>query len=237
MCCNRRVKRRNQLLLISHSILLFSALCFIFRRKRKLRKYSPCDRYGWASCEVCWFLFIVLRATHDDAWTMSIHQDSRTLQSVKWAVDNILATLVANSQCCSTVESNSSERELKSVLFIYRGKTYIAKKLSRYLNWIGINTRGLLAFVLLCFFCYILTCSFVWDSFQSRWISSQCDYRLPKSWLLSSRQRRSDDDPNELCEACVRGCHAVAGDGRRWSSCKCFWLHSLRLSVDNFILY
>lgn len=23
-----------------------------------------------------------------------------------------------------------------------RGKTYIAKKLSRYLNWIGINTRG-----------------------------------------------------------------------------------------------
>ena len=25
-----------------------------------------------------------------------------------------------------------------------RGKTYIAKKLSRYLNWIGINTRGLL---------------------------------------------------------------------------------------------
>lgn len=24
-----------------------------------------------------------------------------------------------------------------------RGKTYIAKKLSRYLNWIGINTRGL----------------------------------------------------------------------------------------------
>lgn len=23
-----------------------------------------------------------------------------------------------------------------------RGKTYIAKKLSRYLNWIGINTKG-----------------------------------------------------------------------------------------------
>lgn len=23
-----------------------------------------------------------------------------------------------------------------------RGKTYISKKLSRYLNWIGINTRG-----------------------------------------------------------------------------------------------
>lgn len=23
-----------------------------------------------------------------------------------------------------------------------RGKTYIAKKLTRYLNWIGINTRG-----------------------------------------------------------------------------------------------
>lgn len=28
-----------------------------------------------------------------------------------------------------------------------RGKTYIAKKLSRYLNWIGINTRGLLMFI------------------------------------------------------------------------------------------
>ena len=25
-----------------------------------------------------------------------------------------------------------------------RGKTYIAKKLSRYLNWIGINTRGMI---------------------------------------------------------------------------------------------
>lgn len=24
-----------------------------------------------------------------------------------------------------------------------RGKTYIAKKLSRYLNWIGINTKGM----------------------------------------------------------------------------------------------
>lgn len=24
-----------------------------------------------------------------------------------------------------------------------RGKTYISKKLSRYLNWIGINTRGM----------------------------------------------------------------------------------------------
>ena len=28
-----------------------------------------------------------------------------------------------------------------------RGKTYIAKKLSRYLNWIGINTRGLKLFI------------------------------------------------------------------------------------------
>jgi hypothetical protein len=27
-----------------------------------------------------------------------------------------------------------------------RGKTYISKKLSRYLNWIGINTRGLYNF-------------------------------------------------------------------------------------------
>lgn len=27
-------------------------------------------------------------------------------------------------------------------LFLNRGKTYIAKKLSRYLNWIGINTKG-----------------------------------------------------------------------------------------------
>lgn len=26
-----------------------------------------------------------------------------------------------------------------------RGKTYISKKLSRYLNWIGINTKGLLS--------------------------------------------------------------------------------------------
>lgn len=26
-----------------------------------------------------------------------------------------------------------------------RGKTYISKKLSRYLNWIGINTRGMLS--------------------------------------------------------------------------------------------
>lgn len=26
-----------------------------------------------------------------------------------------------------------------------RGKTYIAKKLSRYLNWIGINTRGIVS--------------------------------------------------------------------------------------------
>lgn len=30
-----------------------------------------------------------------------------------------------------------------------RGKTYISKKLSRYLNWIGINTRGEL--ILWCF--------------------------------------------------------------------------------------
>lgn len=27
-------------------------------------------------------------------------------------------------------------------IFFTRGKTYIAKKLSRYLNWIGINTKG-----------------------------------------------------------------------------------------------
>ena len=29
-----------------------------------------------------------------------------------------------------------------------RGKTYVAKKLGRYLNWIGIKTKGLTIFVL-----------------------------------------------------------------------------------------
>lgn len=33
-----------------------------------------------------------------------------------------------------------------------RGKTYISKKLCRYLNWIGINTRGIYTF----FGCYIV---------------------------------------------------------------------------------
>jgi hypothetical protein len=36
-----------------------------------------------------------------------------------------------------------------------RGKTYIAKKLSRYLNWIGINTRGIINIFTLIFITYI----------------------------------------------------------------------------------
>lgn len=34
-----------------------------------------------------------------------------------------------------------------------RGKTYIAKKMTRYFNWIGINTRGK------CIYMYILCCT------------------------------------------------------------------------------
>lgn len=67
-----------------------------------------------------------------------------------------------------------------------RGKTYIAKKLSRYLNWIGINTRGLFArFANSQLHSLIIACSrTLFCSFQPRRVSTQRYDRIPKSRLL-----------------------------------------------------